>query len=1073
MDNLSNDSSRFGRIRTLANGMNLGPAGTYPPGSPPVSTLCPLSMQVGMELALLSVRAHRPETVITPSAPQLHPGRHEDPPIAASEESRQFGAHREELSLNRPTRVQGSTLSPSQHPVGPNGFELSRGGGLSDLENFLTGRREAVTSAVEVTDSNWQQLLGAYGFPNRQSSLVVEQLLRRAIQSTRRIDPMLERRQALAPSAFLNNIILGVCLEHTVAVASDGEPREPSTALQPGGGTLPANRFLFFPDSDSRRSRGGAATALEAEPMAEQMRTPGRISSSSRSSGSNGSSSHTQQFLQQSGATHPLATEEQRLTSLRSSGRSPSTVPPPTATVDPASEGQEGRRGENENIAPMDANLPSSGGDTEGQRVGGGPTVASFEAAAQRRNLLARANGRGPLATNFAASAPAQRPGSFCAISLSELDWNSVPHLAYLGHRGRVTNLSEAQTLPPETGEVSAHRYEMQQMRTGAHTDAAVAAGAAAEANNRDEPEQYNGWETASDDAPFGGEELSIDFGSETESETTWGSATDVSSDDTMETSEGPLDDDLEGVSCSAPGEAPGLAPFAGSDSLANVVLDIQEVAVFGDVSDSEGDSESESESEADFDVDLQGEPGAEANARDAVAAGDTGSNGTRHAETNSTETPLRQENALNDRLSEQELPSGSLFALHSRAPPHNFVPSEGFPSRLPSSPWALEHEGASSEDPRGAPSDDTHLQQHAAARQREEQERPQQLEQQPPHYNHLSPMSHQEDAQSSSPAEQQQAHRPPAELNSAEENTAATTSLQTVLGPPTLGREMALPVEGPLTRPQGADELRLHHQSAPPMHATRRDGDSDESHPPASTTRDPLTPPSQASEGVTTYEIPYAFRVLRDPANAGAAQMFWDTVTSPSRPSANTAHSSSTPTREALEENRQNAEILLHLLCGPGFRPPFGEPREAGRGEGSAEGQSEHGVEPASSDNLQDASEEDKDSAELPPAQADTADRGGTSAAQADTAERGGTSVAQADIERRGGTSTTETASGADSLGGNTEAVELQRTLGIQQQEVYQLIHRTGTVVEGLGRRMNQLLDMMEVIVKRDINRN
>lgn len=170
-----------------------GPA-PYQCTSPSQTTVCPLSLQVGMELAFLASRVHKEKAGSSRKALQpAQPAQHTCPAVAEP-----FIPHGEELAFNPPIRVQDCSpfqqplrpleirgtkvhLDP-QEPAGSEGpsscaFELSMRGRLSDL--VLEGRLQGAAYAILEVDSSWVWLLSAYGLYSPKASRVVEQLLRK------------------------------------------------------------------------------------------------------------------------------------------------------------------------------------------------------------------------------------------------------------------------------------------------------------------------------------------------------------------------------------------------------------------------------------------------------------------------------------------------------------------------------------------------------------------------------------------------------------------------------------------------------------------------------------------------------------------------------------------------------------------------------------------------------------------------------------------------------------------------------------------------------------------------------
>ncbi|CDJ34955.1 LOW QUALITY PROTEIN: uncharacterized protein EMH_0069130 [Eimeria mitis] len=259
-----------------------------------LATLCPLSLQVGMELALLTTRAHRP--VVDQHA--LEPTVLAVPTTATVAERRQSVTHR--LSTIPSSRVQDFNLSPApqrpteptefrayrgpQQPIGvegrsTSGFELCRIAGVSDLETFLSSRIESGTAGNMSVDRNWAWLLSAYGLANHHGARAVEQLLRQAIASTRISDPFLDRRVPLLPSSFLSNILVQVDLDITIVMESQEEGETRHSQDQQDGGTRLHSALPSPENSNSSHCRSGVAGAQEAEPLA-QMRTPVNVGSS-------------------------------------------------------------------------------------------------------------------------------------------------------------------------------------------------------------------------------------------------------------------------------------------------------------------------------------------------------------------------------------------------------------------------------------------------------------------------------------------------------------------------------------------------------------------------------------------------------------------------------------------------------------------------------------------------------------------------------------------------------------------------------------------------------------------------
>ena len=190
----------FSRTDFSGVGRNEGtqlPEGTQHNPPPAKTSLCPLSVQVGMELAFLVARVHKRKPDIPSSA--FQPDRPTLPTCAAVAESVYLTASDEYLLLSYPIKVQDCTLLPQpprsvedreymthcgpQEPVGIEGnsacaLKLSRRG-VSDVEKFIQGKLEAAAPATLREDKSWLWILSAYGLSKPPASHVVEQLLRK------------------------------------------------------------------------------------------------------------------------------------------------------------------------------------------------------------------------------------------------------------------------------------------------------------------------------------------------------------------------------------------------------------------------------------------------------------------------------------------------------------------------------------------------------------------------------------------------------------------------------------------------------------------------------------------------------------------------------------------------------------------------------------------------------------------------------------------------------------------------------------------------------------------------------
>ncbi|CDI76149.1 hypothetical protein, conserved [Eimeria acervulina] len=227
-----------------------GPA-PYQCTSPSQTTVCPLSLQVGMELAFLASRVHKEKAGSSRKALQpAQPAQHTCPAVAEP-----FMPHGEELAFNPPIRVQDCNpfqqplrpleirgtkvhLDP-QEPAGSEGpsscaFELSMRGRLSDL--VLEGRLQGAAYAILEVDSSWVWLLSAYGLYSPKASRVVEQLLRKF--------------------------------------------GERLSTYQQDGETPPHNGLPSSANCSSSPRSSSSAGAQEAEPLAGQMRTSEDLSGS-------------------------------------------------------------------------------------------------------------------------------------------------------------------------------------------------------------------------------------------------------------------------------------------------------------------------------------------------------------------------------------------------------------------------------------------------------------------------------------------------------------------------------------------------------------------------------------------------------------------------------------------------------------------------------------------------------------------------------------------------------------------------------------------------------------------------
>lgn len=150
---------------------------------PSQACLCPVSLQVGMELAFLVSRIHKVR-----GGPQLDPPEDEDdgvsPPGIEQPNAHLKGSHEDEVNIstevfreNEGSRGQGGADEPPGREVGPGTgvgcTQQADGEGHADTQEGPL----AATPLRLSSNTSWPQLLSAYGLIHPPVSRLVERLL--------------------------------------------------------------------------------------------------------------------------------------------------------------------------------------------------------------------------------------------------------------------------------------------------------------------------------------------------------------------------------------------------------------------------------------------------------------------------------------------------------------------------------------------------------------------------------------------------------------------------------------------------------------------------------------------------------------------------------------------------------------------------------------------------------------------------------------------------------------------------------------------------------------------------------